>query len=321
MVRAHTDWRLLFVTDLHGAERCFELLLEQLATRRFDVVVVGGDVTGKLLVPIVPTAHGQSAAHFKGATVQLTSPSETNTFVTRAAATGAYAYPCTSGEYLRLLNDMPYREAIIQRLIDDRLARWLGQLQRVARATHIKVIFNLGNDDSLSCNALFPLNNVELAEGTVIELLNGISIASCGYANDTPWHLPRDEPEDKLHQRLQTLIATVEDKARLICNFHAPPYASGLDTAILLEPDLRPQSGGFGPLRGPVGSHAVDRVIREMQPLLGLHGHIHESAGRARLGRTVCLNPGSEYEAGILRVAECDFEGSSLTRASLKSLL
>ena len=43
------------------------------------------------------------------------------------------------------------------------------------------------------------------------------------------------------------------------------------------------------------GSTAVRASIEKHQPLVGLHGHIHESKGFVTLGRTLCLNPGSEY--------------------------
>jgi uncharacterized protein len=51
---------------------------------------------------------------------------------------------------------------------------------------------------------------------------------------------------------------------------------------------------------GPVGSTAVRDFILSEQPLLGLHGHVHESKAAQNLGRTLCINPGSEYTAGVL---------------------
>jgi Icc-related predicted phosphoesterase len=53
----------------------------------------------------------------------------------------------------------------------------------------------------------------------------------------------------------------------------------------------------------PVGSTAVREAIERQRPLLGLHGHVHESAGVEKIGRTVCINPGSDYGDGILRGA------------------
>jgi Icc-related predicted phosphoesterase len=50
----------------------------------------------------------------------------------------------------------------------------------------------------------------------------------------------------------------------------------------------------------PAGSTAVREAIEELQPLVGLHGHIHEGRGETKIGRTLCLNPGSVYSEGVL---------------------
>jgi Icc-related predicted phosphoesterase len=52
-----------------------------------------------------------------------------------------------------------------------------------------------------------------------------------------------------------------------------------------------------------VGSTAVRDALLGIQPLLGLHGHIHESGGMRRLGRTIAINPGSDYGTGVLNGA------------------
>jgi uncharacterized protein len=44
----------------------------------------------------------------------------------------------------------------------------------------------------------------------------------------------------------------------------------------------------------------VREFIEERQPLIGLHGHMHESKAATYLGSTLCLNPGSEYTLGTL---------------------
>jgi Icc-related predicted phosphoesterase len=41
-------------------------------------------------------------------------------------------------------------------------------------------------------------------------------------------------------------------------------------------------------------------VIEKYQPLLTLHGHIHEGRGHSRIGKSLCINPGSSYEQGVL---------------------
>jgi len=97
------------------------------------------------------------------------------------------------------------------------------------------------------------------------------------------------------------VAASVPDLSRAIFNFHAPPYGTGLDEAPALDATLRPTHGGA--VMKPVGSTAVRAAIEKYQPLLSVHGHIHESKGVARLGRSLAVNPGSSYSDGVLQAA------------------
>jgi len=101
--------------------------------------------------------------------------------------------------------------------------------------------------------------------------------------------------------RLNELAEQVRDPRRAVFMIHVPPHDSGLDTAPILDENLRPTVSAGDVLRGPVGSTAVRRLIEERQPLLSIHGHIHESAGERKIGETLSLNPGSEANHGILR--------------------
>ena len=83
---------------------------------------------------------------------------------------------------------------------------------------------------------------------------------------------------------------------------HVPPYDSGIDSAPELDENMRPKLGPGGQVMiTPVGSTAVRKAIESYQPMLSLHGHVHEARGFVKIGKTLCLNPGSEYLEGILR--------------------
>jgi hypothetical protein len=99
------------------------------------------------------------------------------------------------------------------------------------------------------------------------------------------------------------VIAKLEAPAASIFNFHCPPYATGIDSGPKLGADFRVTAGAGGVEMVPVGSTACRDAIERHQPLLGLHGHLHESRGTYKLGRTLCVNPGSEYTEGVLRGA------------------
>jgi hypothetical protein len=63
-----------------------------------------------------------------------------------------------------------------------------------------------------------------------------------------------------------------------------------------------------------VGSTAVRSFIERHQPMLGLHSHIHESKNSAMIGRTLCLNPGSKYQDGVLDGALVELDGDKVVR-------
>jgi uncharacterized protein len=103
-----------------------------------------------------------------------------------------------------------------------------------------------------------------------------------------------------------------QDVARSIFLFHSPPYQTKLD--------LSARAGRIVdhvPLDCYLGSIAVRRFIESRQPLLTLHGHIHESARlsgcwRDRLGRTHCFSGAHDGpELALVR-----FDPESLDAAS-----
>jgi uncharacterized protein len=175
-----------------------------------------------------------------------------------------------------------------------------------------------GNDDQFEVDdILAAAQTVEMAEGRVVEL-DGHQMASTGWSNVTPWRTYRELPEDQLLERINSITAGITvPPERVILNLHCPPYGSGLDDAPGLNEDLTPKHGGHAP--EPVGSTAVRRAIEELRPALALHGHIHEARGHARIGDTLCINPGSAYEQGDLLGALIDLDGKRVKKFVLTS--
>ena len=132
---------------------------------------------------------------------------------------------------------------------------------------------------------------------------------SCGWSNRTPWHTPREMDEDDLERRIEKMAAEVTRPERAVFNLHVPPARTAIDLAPALDDSLKPVVKGGAVVMESVGSEAVRRVLERHQPMLGLHGHIHESRGAVRLGRTLSINPGSEYGDGILRGALIELDG------------
>jgi Icc-related predicted phosphoesterase len=161
-----------------------------------------------------------------------------------------------------------------------------------------------GNDDIPEVDAILASSPIVICpDHNVVQLNDSHEMLSVGNSNLTPFNCPRDLPEDELAQRIEAIIGSVKDMSNCVFNLHCPPYDTGIDSAPLLDEQLSPRIGMQGVEMGPVGCQAVRKAIDKYQPLLGLHGHIHESKGAVKLGRTLCINPGSEYSEGVLRGA------------------
>jgi Icc-related predicted phosphoesterase len=295
--------RLFYATDVHGSTRCFTKFVNAAEFYRADALLLGGDITGKAIVPLV-SDNGRYSGHFLGERVSVERGEELEALEKKIAATGYYAWRCRPDEEAEVAGDRAKQEALFLRLIVERVEQWMALADDRLRSRGIPCFVNAGNDDPLEIDAAVEgAGWVEFLEGRVVELPDGTQVASCGYANITPWACPRDVDEDKLAARLDDVIARVDDPANAIFNFHCPPYGTGIDDGPKLGADFRVTAGAGGVEMVPVGSKACRAAIERHQPLLGLHGHLHESRGTHMLGRTLCVNPGSEYTEGVLRGA------------------
>ncbi|HET8599795.1 MAG TPA: hypothetical protein VFL99_05675 [Segeticoccus sp.] len=294
------DLKLFFVTDIHGSETCWRKFLNAGPFYEADVVIVGGDITGKAMVPIVKHARGWETTMF-GERVSLTTLDEVAEVERKVRNRGYYPQQMSEAEYAELSSDSAALDRRFTEVMLRETQRWLDMADDKLRGRVHRVVVCPANDD------MFELDPILQQTGHVVETsgdapidLEGFEMVSMGFTNPTPWHTFREVPDEDLGRRLQEATAHLSDPSRAIFNFHAPPYGSGLDEAPALDDDLRIARGG-APV--PVGSKAVREAIERVQPLLGLHGHIHESRGVKRSGRTLVLNPGSSYEQGILQGA------------------
>jgi Icc-related predicted phosphoesterase len=294
--------KLFFVTDLHGSEICWKKFLNAGAFYKADAVILGGDVTGKAMVPIVQRASGVWNASLQDHLETLQTESEVVEFSKRVMNRGYYPITVSEEEYRALsededLVDKRFKEAMIVGT-----ERWIAMAEDKLAGTGIRVIACPANDD------MFEIDDL-LAGARVVETgdedhpiqLGDFTMVSMGWTNPTPWHTFREEEEPELAVRIERALSAADDPSTTIFNFHAPPYGSKLDNAPALNPDLTYVSGGQA--LKPVGSTSVRDAVQRFQPLLSLHGHIHESKGATRIGKTLALNPGSSYEEGILQAA------------------
>lgn len=300
--------RIFYASDVHGSNVCFRKFLNAGRFYDADALVLGGDITGKALVPLIETAPGRFEATFLGKELVLESEAEVDELVERIGNTGYYAIRLDAGEAEALRGDQQRVHDVFTAKIVERVREWMELAdERLAGDGSLPCYVNSGNDDPLEIDeAIEDAERVEFLEGKVVKLPGDLELASCGYANKTPWDCPRDVTEDELGRRLEAVVAKVADPSWALFNFHCPPYDSQIDAGPRLGEDMRLQQTAGGVEMHPVGSTSCRRVIEQHQPLMGLHGHLHESRGKTKIGRTLCINPGSEYTEGTLRGAVID---------------
>ncbi|MGI8606870.1 MAG: metallophosphoesterase family protein [Gaiellaceae bacterium] len=305
--------KLFYATDVHGSDRCFAKFVNAAAFYGADAILLGGDITGKAIVPLVEDGPGRWHGVFLGEEVRVEGVAAMEELEQKIAGTGYYAHRCTAEEERELAASAEARNELVVRLIVERVKRWVELAEERLVPLGIPCLVNAGNDDPREIDAVIDSSShVQFLEGRVVELPDGTELASCGYANRTPWNCPRDVEESELSERLEDVASQVRDPERAIFNFHCPPYDTGIDAGPKLSADLRLRSGGGGVDMHPVGSTACRSVIERHRPMLGLHGHLHESRGTYKLGLTLGLNPGSEYNEGVLRGALVEIKKGKL---------
>jgi Icc-related predicted phosphoesterase len=306
--------RVFFCTDLHGSEVCFRKFLHAGKAYEADVVIMGGDCTGKMLIPLVSDGNGGYTCEWLGDQLHLTTPEQLAEQEKAISNNGLYPVRMTQDELDRLDIDPERLSTLFRETMLDRLRSWMQLAEERLRDSGLQVIFVPGNDDEFGVDDVLAGSEViEAPEGKVIRIGDGeYEMLNLAWANRTPWDTPRECDEEDLTEKIRVLAEQIRDMDRAIFNIHVPPYGTGLDTAPELEEGARVKRGGT--ITGPVGSTAVRDAILEYQPLLSLHGHIHESRGMHKLGRTLSINPGSSYSDWSLQGVIVDLDGAKVKR-------
>ena len=300
--------RLFFATDIHGSDTCWRKFLNSGKHYEADVIVLGGDMTGKALVPVVDAGNGRWYATLLENRHEMNGDDEARKFEEAVARRGYYPFRTTPDELRELQADEERTTQLFHDLMLARVESWTALADERLTGSGLRCFVCPGNDDQFEVDeVLGRAKHVEACEGRVVEI-DGYQLASTGWSNRTPWETYREEDEPQLAERIEKVVSEVSaPPERTIFSFHCPPYGSGLDEAPELTEDMQLKHAGRAPV--PLGSTAVRDAIERHQPALSLHGHIHESRGNARIGRTLCINPGSSYEQGELLGAVIDLEG------------
>ncbi|HKW04269.1 MAG TPA: hypothetical protein VJN71_03115 [Nitrososphaerales archaeon] len=294
--------RILFATDVHGSDPVWKKFIRGAEFYKADVLILGGDITGKSVVTVTDNQDGTYFTEFQEQKQDLKNKAEFDHFEGIVRRTGSYLYLGTKSDLEELEKNKKRADEIFSELILARLKEWVEFADSNATTP---VYVNAGNDDEPRVDdVLAASKRVVQPEDKVVMVDSKHEMISAGFANLTPWHCPRDLTEEEIEKRLERKVSQLREPKSAIFNFHCPPVDSGLDTCPKLDSSVYPPEpilDGGGLVLFGAGSTSVRRAIEKYQPMLGLHGHIHESKNATRIGKTICINPGSEYGEGILR--------------------
>jgi Icc-related predicted phosphoesterase len=314
---ADAPTRVFFAADIHGSQVTFRKFLAAAAFYGVDALVFGGDLMGKALVPILRT-NGGFRASFQGRDEEIDADGLAR-FTDALEQPGFYWKVFERDEYEAVEGDPMAKHGLFHELASERLAGWIDRAEDHLHGTGIRLYLTGGNDDEPSVLGTLEQHDgdrVIASEGRLVELDGEHTMITVGLSTYTPWDTPREASEEEIARAIEEGVASVPDVGRCVFNFHCPPKDTPIDTCLKLE--VRPgelprpirEGGRFVTTGG--GSTAVREAIERYQPLVGLHGHIHESGGRFRIGRTQTFNPGSEYVQGVLQGVIVSLRGGRL---------
>jgi len=310
--------RCYMCSDLHAANRTYRKLLNAIKMNAYEahVVLIAGDLTGKAIVPIIKQANGRYAASFLDQEYSVETAEELQKLEGSISDIGYYPHVTDQDEVNAMREDKDMMNALFRRKMIERVGEWVALAEERIGKSGVQFYMMPGNDDDFGVDEMIARSGyVVNPAGKTIALNEYHEMISFDYANHTPWHTPREWDEEEYYEHVKTRAGSLRDVKNAVFMIHVPPYDSGLDTAPELDKTMRPRVTMGDVLRVPVGSTGVRKAIQELQPLVSVHGHVHEAGGQAKIGRTTCFNAGSEANQGILRGFVFDLGKDKLERA------
>jgi len=300
--------RIIQAADFHGSTAAWRKFMAAAKQHDAQHAIVSGDLTGKAIVPII-RSNGHYEGHLFGNRVVAETDAELAAFQARIENVGFYDHVSDLDEARALEADADALHRLFVDKMNDRLERWLEFASEYLAPLGIPLWVIPGNDDDQSVDPI--LNAAQYARNVdhqVVEIDEHHELVSMGDTSMTPWECPRDYPEEHMVTAVRDLVEQIKRPAGAIFNFHCPPFNTKIDQAPSLKENLEIEFEAGQVIMTSAGSPAIRRAVEEVQPLLSLHGHIHEARGVQKLGRTVALNPGSEYAEGIMKAAIVNLE-------------
>jgi len=312
--------RVFFITDVHGSTKCFRKFLNSAKFYNAGVLVLGGDLTGKVLIPVVEQGDGSYRCTFEDEQLMLKNKQEVDDLMNRAEDSGEYPQVMSQKDFDELSADPKKAKAAFNSAMVARVGEWMGLAEDRLGKTDVKCYVSPGNDDLLDIDQVLNSSSYVInPEEKVVAIDDDHEMITLGTTNPTPWKSPREVSEEELGKKIERMTDTVRKMKSAIFNIHVPPANTLIDKAPMVDSDLKVVFSVGTVRMASIGSTACRAAIERHQPMLGIHGHVHEARGTVKIGRTLCANPGSEYGQGILRGFLAELDGDRIKSYVLTS--
>jgi len=140
--------RIFFATDIHGSDVCFRKFVNAADFYGAKVLILGGDITGKTITPIIQTPEGGWRVKFLGEVIEVRNPKRLKEVVGRIGEVGSYPLVLTAKEYEDFQNDPAGVTAVFDRLMHDSVVRWVRLAEERLRGKDVEIFVQPGNDDT-----------------------------------------------------------------------------------------------------------------------------------------------------------------------------
>jgi uncharacterized protein len=295
--------RVFFITDVHGSEVCFRKFLNAAKVYDANVLILGGDILGKAIIPIITRDGPKYTCNLFGNNLIMNTKEELNSTIKMIRDAGFYPFVGSEEEVSAMDEDRAKLNSTFEKLMIESVDAWMKLAYERLKGTSVKCFISPGNDDILAIDSHLRGDGevVFNPEQKVVKIDDEHEMITLGYTNHTPWKSPREVDEEKLLSMIEAMCVQVKDMKNCLFNLHCPPIRTLLDQAPALDAEFKPITKGGEVQMIAAGSVATRHAIEKYQPLAGIHGHIHESKGMVKIDRTTCYNPGSDYNEGILK--------------------
>jgi Icc-related predicted phosphoesterase len=305
--------RILYGSDFHGSDAVFRKFIASSLQYQASILIVGGDVTGKAMIPVIHQGKGKYVGSWFGKEETASNPDELEKIKKGISKVGFYPIVLEKDEAEELESHPEKMTARFEKEMCQRVGEWMALAEEKLGPRKATLYFMAGNDDLPSIDAVVAeYKSIRNPDMTRFEIEGGYEIVGLSNANMTPWVCARDIEEDALAKKLDTLASMIQNPEHAIAVLHVPPYGSGLDTCPDLDKNLKMITSGGQVVMKSAGSTSVKAFIEKVQPMLSLHGHIHESPGHVHIGRTLSINAGSEYAEAIMKAAIINLENGKV---------